>query len=284
MVLVPAHPPHLQLQAQFFNWAQDPVVINETALNRPPEQDNKVLQAIKLGYAQLHTDILSAVANGDGKPIADATPPSMWLQACPARAKRYRRAERFKLGIPEQALREPIPRKGRKGQEYLNKLKGIDADTGRDGPSNRYPGSDPGGNKNKGESMHKGIFTRLDLNKGLGVTGDTAVPSFDFRGNKRALCLKFATKGINCSFGGRCTKYHLSEKAFCNMGNAAMQEIDNMVNSLPNVKMADGYTKDSRAATKSQLNGGSNGGGGKPNTENNPPANETPSSGSEKKG
>ena len=78
----------------------------------------------------------------------------------------------------------------------------------------------------------------LDLNKGLGVTGDTTVPSFDFWGNKRALCLKFATKGVNCGFRSRCTKYHLSEKAFCNMGNAAMQEIDDMVNSLPNIKMA----------------------------------------------
>ena len=75
------------LQAQFFNWAQDPVVISEAGLNKPPLPDNKILAAIKIGYTQLNRDIVSAVANGDGKPIADATPPSMWLLACPARAE-----------------------------------------------------------------------------------------------------------------------------------------------------------------------------------------------------
>jgi len=42
------------------------------------------------------------------------------------------------------------------------------------------------------------------------------------------------------------------------MNSTTMQEIDDMIDSLPNPKMADGYTKDSRAATKSQLNATAN--------------------------
>jgi len=71
------------------------------------------------------------------------------------------------------------------------------------------------------------------------------------------------------------------------MNSTTMQEIDDMIDSLPNPKMADGYTKDSRAATKSQLNAtanSANSGSGKPPNDNNANGADTPSTSSETKG
>ena len=148
----------------------------------PPKADNKTLVAIKLGYGQLHQDILSAVANGDGKHIVDATPPAMWPEACPMRAERDRRAEHAKLGIPKQPVRDTIPHKDRGRDRYTDRQKGPHNSGGRDGLGSHFNGPDngEGRNKNKAEGLQKGIFSRNDLNKGLGVSGNTAVPSFDF--------------------------------------------------------------------------------------------------------
>ena len=71
----------------------------------------------------------------------------------------------------------------------------------------------------------------------------------------------------------------MTEKAFCNFSSALVAEIDNMVESLPNLKMAEGFTKDSRTATKLKLNAmphNTNGSVGQPSAEFSAPAQSQP--------
>jgi hypothetical protein len=236
--------------SRYFNFVLDPEVSSAAAKDIMPGKNDSTLKDIATSFQQLYSDIKTAGANGDGRPLADSTTPTRWLAACPSHAKRYTRKERAKRGIAEQPAHSH--QQARRGPERGNGHSDI-------------PPHNNGGSNNRGESnsnaspanQSKGILARINTYKGIGVDNLTLVPSFPLKGRNRELCLKFTTRRCICTYGNKGTKFHLTEKQFLNFEPAKQAGLNKLISSLSNIAYADGFAKADREGSISKYSNSS---------------------------
>jgi hypothetical protein len=235
--------------SRYFNFVLDPEVSSAAAKDIMPAKDNDALTVIDAAFRQLYCDIQTAEANGDGRPLADSTPPTLWLSACPSHAEIYTKKERAKLGITDQPAQQQQP--ARRGRERSNNH--SDRSPADNSSSNNRGGSNSNANQT---NQSRGILVRIDANKGIGVNNTTVVPSFPLKGQDRELCLKFTTRGCSCTYGNKCNKFHLTEKLFLNFELAKQEDLDKLVSSLSNIAFAEGFAKADRTGATTRSNPG----------------------------
>jgi hypothetical protein len=232
--------------SRYFNFVLDPELSSAAAKDIMTAKDDSTLDDITTSFQQLYSDIKTVGANGNGRPLADSSPPTLWLAACPSDAELYTKKERTKLGIAEQPahLHQQVRRGHERGNSHSDR-----------------PPHDNGGSNNRGEAIAThpsrtnpkvAILTRIGANKGIGVDNLTLVPSFPLKGQNRELCLKFTTRGCICTYGNKCNKFHLTEKQFLNFEPAKQAELDKLISSLSNIAYADGFAKADREGSKSK--------------------------------
>ncbi len=73
--------------SRYFNFVLDPEVSAAAANNIMPAPDDSRLNEISQNFRDLYRDIQTAGANGDGRLLADTTPPLLCLSACPSHAQ-----------------------------------------------------------------------------------------------------------------------------------------------------------------------------------------------------
>jgi hypothetical protein len=98
----------------YFNFALDPDVKSYAMKDTMPKKGDKSLEDIIESFKQLYRDIKGAMANGDGRPLANSTTPSMWLEACPAKGEIYCKVECANFGIVDHPNPLPNSSNGRK--------------------------------------------------------------------------------------------------------------------------------------------------------------------------
>jgi hypothetical protein len=218
----------------------------------PPINEAK-LTRIEHTFLTLANDISTALDNGDCGTFATETPPPIWKEVCTERYSLYQRQRQLEFAFQNNG----------NGNGNNNNANGNGNPNGNGHPN----GGNPNGKKPNGRDRQpdpkrqprgggtKGIFTKPVNDKGYGLDDNTPIPKFTFRGEERELCIRFATRDSQgCPFGGKCSKFHLTEKIWSEQPEAKKQEVSNLVAKTKNLIFADGFEPSGKPGNRQAAN------------------------------